>query len=55
MLIVENPEVAAAIAAVLLISGITLVVFIAKRIRRGWRAGRSVAEAVGWSLSALTL
>ncbi len=37
VLIVENPEVAAAIAAVLLICGITIVVLIAKRIRRGWR------------------
>ncbi|MDQ2676400.1 MAG: DUF4126 domain-containing protein, partial [Actinomycetota bacterium] len=37
LLIVENPEVAAAIAAVLLIAGIALVLFIAKRIRRGWR------------------
>jgi Domain of unknown function (DUF4126) len=37
VLIVENPEVAAAIAAVLLALGLTLVVLIAKRIRRGWR------------------
>ena len=37
LLIVEHPEIAAAIAAVLLIAGIALVVYIAKRIRRGWR------------------
>ena len=37
LLIVENPEVAAAIAAVLLVAGIALVVFLARRIRRGWR------------------
>ena len=37
VLIVENPEVAAAIAAVLLALGITIVVLIAKRIRRGLR------------------
>jgi Domain of unknown function (DUF4126) len=37
VLIVENPEIAAAIAAVLLALGITIVLLIAKRIRRGWR------------------
>ena len=37
LLVVEHPEIAAAIAAVLLVAGIVLVVFIAKRIRRGWR------------------
>lgn len=37
LLLVENPEIAAAIAAVLLVAGIAIVVFIAKRIRRGWR------------------
>ncbi len=37
LLVVENPEIAAAIAAVLLLAGIGLVVFIARRIRRGWR------------------
>ena len=37
VLIVENPEIAAVIAAILLIAGITLVVLLAKWIRRGWR------------------
>ena len=37
VLIVENPEVAAAIAAALLILGITTVLFIARRIKRGLR------------------
>lgn len=37
VLIVENPEVAAAVAAVFLAIGIALVVLLAKWIRRGWR------------------
>ncbi len=37
VLIVENPVVAAAIAAVLLILGITTVLFIARRVKRGLR------------------
>ena len=37
VLIVENPEVAAVIAAIFLITGITLVVLLAKWIRRGWK------------------
>ena len=37
VLIVENPEVAAAIAAALLILGITIVLFIARRVKRGLR------------------
>ena len=37
VLIVENPEIAAVIAAVFLALGITIVVLLAKWIRRGWR------------------
>ena len=37
LLVVENPEIAAAIAAVLFISGIALVVLLARWIRRGFR------------------
>lgn len=37
LLVVEHPEIAAAIAAVLLLLGVAVVIFIAKRIRRGWR------------------
>jgi hypothetical protein len=37
LLIVENPEVAAAIAAALLILGTTIVLFIARRVKRGLR------------------
>ena len=40
LLVVENPEIAAAIAAVLLILGIAIVLVIARRIRRGWRRWR---------------
>ena len=40
LLVVENPELAAAIAAVCLVLGVALVIFIAKRIRRGWLAYR---------------
>ena len=37
LLVVENPEIAAVIAAVLLVAGIALVIFLVKRIRRGLR------------------
>jgi hypothetical protein len=43
LLVVEHPVVAAVIAAVLLLAGVALVVFIAKRVRRGlarWRERR---------------
>ena len=40
LLVVEHPEIAAIIAAVLLVAGVALVVFIAKRIRRGLRRWR---------------
>jgi hypothetical protein len=44
LLIVEKPEIAAAIAAVFLVLGIALVIFIARRIRRGWQAYRRWQE-----------
>jgi hypothetical protein len=44
VLLIENPELAAAIAAVCLVLGIALVIFIAKRIRRGWQAYRRWQE-----------
>lgn len=43
LLVVEHPVIAAVIAGVLLLAGVALVVFIAKRIRRGlarWRERR---------------
>jgi len=43
LLVVEHPVIAAVIAAVLLLAGVALVVFIAKRVRRGlarWRERR---------------
>ena len=43
LLVTEYPEIAAAIAAVLLVGGVTLVLFVVKRIRRGlarWRERR---------------
>jgi hypothetical protein len=43
LLVVEHPVIAAVIAAVLLLVGVALVVFIAKRVRRGlarWRERR---------------
>ena len=40
LLVIENPEIAAVIAALCLFLGVVLVIFIAKRIRRGWRAYR---------------
>jgi hypothetical protein len=44
ILLVENSELAAVIAAVCLVVGIALVIFIAKRIRRGWQAYRRWQE-----------
>ena len=43
LLVVEHPVIAAVIAGVLLVAGVALVIFIAKRIRRGlarWRERR---------------
>lgn len=37
VLLVENPEIAAVIAAIFLVTGIALVVLLAKWIRRGWK------------------
>ncbi len=41
----ENPELAAAIAFVLLVSGIALVIFLWKRIRASWRRYRDWRDA----------
>lgn len=40
-LLIGNPWVAAAVAVVLLVTGVTLLVFVSSRVRRGWRRFRT--------------